>query len=151
MVQGYDWTIDDTYAAQNMCPYETVRVILYRAQCLDIPLTRLASLPWHPSLRTLGNGELIKDSQVAYGFSRFCDLFTYEEWIGFSYSIDLFFSGVSGFQSQTGVSTKLNTIHGPQDAGCDAAKDAGAGELMQINTKTAGRRHRIPTGSDGKA
>ncbi|ROW11147.1 hypothetical protein VMCG_01178 [Cytospora schulzeri] len=62
MVQGYDWTIHDTYAAQNLCPYET----------------------------------------AAYGYSRFCELFTYEEWIGFSYSIDLFFSGVSGFQSQTG-------------------------------------------------
>ncbi|KUI67836.1 3-phytase A [Cytospora mali] len=62
MIQGYDWTIEDTYAAQNMCPYET----------------------------------------VAYGFSRFCELFTYEEWIGFSYSVDLFFSGVSGFQSKTG-------------------------------------------------
>lgn len=24
MIQGYDWTIEDTYAAQNMCPYETV-------------------------------------------------------------------------------------------------------------------------------
>lgn len=48
----------------------------------------------------------METSQVAYGFSRFCDLFTYEEWIGFSYSVDLFFSGVSGFQSQTGVSTK---------------------------------------------
>lgn len=42
--------------------------------------------------------------QVAYGYSRFCELFTYEEWIGFSYSVDLFFSGVSGFQSKTGVS-----------------------------------------------
>ncbi|ROW18131.1 hypothetical protein VPNG_00096 [Cytospora leucostoma] len=61
-VQGYDWTIEDTYAAQALCPYET----------------------------------------VAYGYSRFCELFTYEEWIGFSYSVDLFFSGVSGFQSKTG-------------------------------------------------
>lgn len=24
MIQGYDWTIVDTYAAQSMCPYETV-------------------------------------------------------------------------------------------------------------------------------
>ncbi|KAJ9142219.1 Acid phosphatase [Pleurostoma richardsiae] len=61
MVEGYEWTVEDTYAAQNLCPYET----------------------------------------VAYGFSRFCDLFTYEEWIGFSYSIDLAFSGNNGFQSQT--------------------------------------------------
>lgn len=24
MIQGYDWDIIDTYAAQSMCPYETV-------------------------------------------------------------------------------------------------------------------------------
>jgi hypothetical protein len=26
MLEGLDWTIDDTYAAQTMCPYETVRL-----------------------------------------------------------------------------------------------------------------------------
>ena len=25
MIEGFDWTIEDTYAAQTMCPYETVR------------------------------------------------------------------------------------------------------------------------------
>src|SRR5579871_2919512 len=24
MINGYDWTVDDTYAAQGLCPYETV-------------------------------------------------------------------------------------------------------------------------------
>ena len=24
LVKGFEWTIEDTYAAQNMCPYETV-------------------------------------------------------------------------------------------------------------------------------
>ncbi|KAK2057022.1 histidine acid phosphatase [Colletotrichum caudatum] len=62
MVEGYDWTIDDTYAAQTMCPYET----------------------------------------VAYGFSVFCDLFTYDEWVGFSYSIDLAFAGNNAFQNPAG-------------------------------------------------
>ncbi|CAK7264994.1 hypothetical protein SEPCBS57363_001355 [Sporothrix epigloea] len=63
MVSGdIDWTIQDTYAAQTMCPYET----------------------------------------AAYGFSRFCDLFTYNEWVGFGYSTDLAFGGDSGFQSSTG-------------------------------------------------
>ncbi|PSS03648.1 3-phytase A precursor [Coniella lustricola] len=61
MVQGYEWTVQDTYAAQSMCPYET----------------------------------------IAYGFSRFCELFTYEEWKGFSYSVDLYFSYDSGWQSKT--------------------------------------------------
>lgn len=39
---------------------------------------------------------------VAYGFSRFCSLFTYEEWIGFSYSVDIAFQYNDGFQSPFG-------------------------------------------------
>ncbi|KKA31140.1 hypothetical protein TD95_000574 [Thielaviopsis punctulata] len=62
MIDGYNWTIQDTYAAQTLCPYET----------------------------------------VAYGYSVFCDLFTYQEWEDFSYSLDLDFSASSGFQSPTG-------------------------------------------------
>lgn len=65
MTSGFEWTIEDVYAAQNMCPYET----------------------------------------VAYGFSMFCDLFTYREWQDYGYSIDLYFSGNSAFHSPTGVST----------------------------------------------
>lgn len=44
-------------------------------------------------------------NQVAYGYSVFCDLFTYKEWEGFSYTIDIEFNGASGFQSPTGVCT----------------------------------------------
>ncbi len=59
MVDGLEFDVADVYAAQTMCPYET----------------------------------------VAYGFSRFCDLFTYEEWVGFGsvfFSSDYVpFSGVS--------------------------------------------------------
>lgn len=62
MTEGFTWTIEDVYAAQSMCPYET----------------------------------------VAYGFSKFCDLFTYQEWRDFGYSIDLSFSSTSGFHSPTG-------------------------------------------------
>ncbi len=40
---------------------------------------------------------------VAYGFSRFCELFTYEEWVNFGYSVDLNFHGNDGFGSPTGV------------------------------------------------
>ncbi|KAH0384235.1 phosphoglycerate mutase-like protein, partial [Aureobasidium melanogenum] len=39
---------------------------------------------------------------VAYGFSQFCGLFTYEEWEGYEYSIDIQFAGGNGFQSPTG-------------------------------------------------
>lgn len=70
-IDGYEWTVEDTYAAQNMCPYET----------------------------------------VAYGFSRFCSLFTYEEWIAFGYSVDIAFQYNDGFQSPFGVSPSLATLH----------------------------------------
>lgn len=40
--------------------------------------------------------------QVAYGYSRFCELFTWEEWRGFGYSIDLGFYGDSSFGSPAG-------------------------------------------------
>jgi hypothetical protein len=64
VTEGFTWTPADVWAAQSMCPYET----------------------------------------VAYGFSMFCDLFTYEEWEHFGYSIDLGFSSGAGFQSPVGVS-----------------------------------------------
>ncbi|KAH8180149.1 histidine phosphatase superfamily (branch 2) domain-containing protein [Sarocladium implicatum] len=67
MTEGLDWRIEDVYAAQTMCPYET----------------------------------------VAYGYSRFCELFTYEEWRDFGYSIDLTFSAGSGFHSPTGRAVGL--------------------------------------------
>ncbi|KAI8684303.1 3-phytase [Fusarium keratoplasticum] len=62
MTEGFKWTPEDVYAAQTMCPYET----------------------------------------VAYGFSMFCDLFTYEEWQGFGYSVDLAFASGAGFHSPVG-------------------------------------------------
>ncbi|KAI9171429.1 3-phytase A [Paramyrothecium foliicola] len=67
MTEGFEWTVQDVYAAQTLCPYET----------------------------------------VSYGFSMFCDLFTYEEWRNFGYSIDLFFSGSSSFHSPTGRAVGL--------------------------------------------
>ena len=59
---GFNFTVNDTYAAQTMCPYET----------------------------------------QAFGYSPFCQLFTYEEWQGFEYSIDLNFLGDDSFLSPTG-------------------------------------------------
>ncbi|KAL5364971.1 histidine phosphatase superfamily [Aspergillus floccosus] len=57
-----NWTVDDTYNAQTMCPYET----------------------------------------VGLGYSPFCSLFTYEEWLGFEYSLDLSYYGGNSFGSPTG-------------------------------------------------
>ena len=39
---------------------------------------------------------------VAYGYSAFCDLFTFAEWQGFEYSIDINFNGNDGFAAPTG-------------------------------------------------
>ncbi len=44
---------------------------------------------------------------VAYGYSAFCDLFTFEEWQGFEYSIDLSFMGNDMFASPTGRATGI--------------------------------------------
>lgn len=39
MIEGYHWTIEDTYAAQNMCPYETVSI-----NSTDAPLATAADM-----------------------------------------------------------------------------------------------------------
>lgn len=39
---------------------------------------------------------------VALGYSSFCGLFSYEEWEGYEYSIDINFAGNNAFQSPTG-------------------------------------------------
>lgn len=39
---------------------------------------------------------------VAFGYSAFCDLFTFAEWQGYEYSVDLSFAGNDMFQSPTG-------------------------------------------------
>jgi len=39
---------------------------------------------------------------VAFGYSPWCSLFTYQEWLDFEYSIDLDFAGDNYFQSPTG-------------------------------------------------
>jgi hypothetical protein len=47
---------------------------------------------------------------VAYGYSSFCDLFTYTEWQGFEYSIDLDFAGDDYFQSPTGRAVGIGYV-----------------------------------------
>ena len=47
---------------------------------------------------------------VAYGYSAWCDLFTYDEWKGFEYSIDLSFAGNNYFQSPTGRAVGIGWV-----------------------------------------
>ena len=47
---------------------------------------------------------------VALGYSAFCDLFTFSEWQGFEYSIDLSFAGGSMFQSPTGRAVGIGFV-----------------------------------------
>ncbi|CAD6441603.1 8926fcdd-b63d-483b-9cd4-31b3012d394b [Sclerotinia trifoliorum] len=66
----FNWTVTDTYAAQTLCPYET----------------------------------------VAFGYSAFCDLFTYQEWVDFEYANDLYFAGGSSFASPTGRAVGIGYV-----------------------------------------
>jgi hypothetical protein len=70
MSKGFNWTVAQVYAAQALCPYET----------------------------------------VAFGYSSFCSLYTYEEWQGFEYSIDLQFAGNDMFQSPTGRAVGIGYV-----------------------------------------
>ena len=47
---------------------------------------------------------------VAFGYSAFCNLFTFEEWQGFEYTIDLSFAGGSMFQSPTGRAVGIGFV-----------------------------------------
>lgn len=47
---------------------------------------------------------------VAFGFSQFCSLFTYEEWEGYEYSVDISFAGNNAFQSPTGRAVGIGYV-----------------------------------------
>ncbi|KAF2153909.1 phosphoglycerate mutase-like protein [Myriangium duriaei CBS 260.36] len=47
---------------------------------------------------------------VAFGYSQFCSLFTYEEWEGYEYSVDINFAGNDAFQSPTGRAVGIGYV-----------------------------------------
>ena len=47
---------------------------------------------------------------VAFGYSSFCNLFTYQEWLDFEYSIDISFAGNNYFQSPTGRAVGIGYV-----------------------------------------
>jgi hypothetical protein len=47
---------------------------------------------------------------VALGYSAFCSLFTYEEWQGYEYSVDISFAGNNAFQSPTGRAVGIGWV-----------------------------------------
>ena len=47
---------------------------------------------------------------VALGYSSFCGLFTYEEWEGYEYSVDINFAGNNMFQSPTGRAVGIGYV-----------------------------------------
>ncbi|KAF1981533.1 phosphoglycerate mutase-like protein [Aulographum hederae CBS 113979] len=47
---------------------------------------------------------------VALGYSSFCDLFTFEEWQGYEYSVDINFAGNNAFQSPTGRAVGIGWV-----------------------------------------
>ena len=83
---------------------------------------------------------------MAYGFSQFCELFTYEEWEGYEYSVDLVFYGDNSFGSPTGVSFPLLPLS-PTDTDCCVKKQRAVGvgyqqEVMaRLNGHVLGYSH----------
>lgn len=65
---------------------------------------------------------------VAFGYSQWCDLFTYQEWQGFEYSIDLQFYGDSGFGSPTG-------------------RGVGIGYVEEVYARLQGHLYNLPAGA----
>lgn len=47
---------------------------------------------------------------VALGYSAFCGLFTYSEWEGYEYSVDISFAGNNAFQSPTGRAVGIGYV-----------------------------------------
>ena len=47
---------------------------------------------------------------MAFGYSSFCNLFTYQEWLDFEYSLDINFAGGSYFQSPTGRAVGIGYV-----------------------------------------
>ena len=47
---------------------------------------------------------------VAFGYSSFCDLFNYQEWLDFEYSIDIDFAGNNYFESPTGRAVGIGYV-----------------------------------------
>jgi hypothetical protein len=47
---------------------------------------------------------------VALGYSAFCGLFTYEEWLGYEYSVDISFAGNNAYQSPTGRAVGIGWV-----------------------------------------
>lgn len=65
---------------------------------------------------------------VAYGYSSFCDLFTFDEWKGYEYSVDLSFMGNDMFASPTG-------------------RAVGIGYVEELYARLQGHVYNLPPGS----
>lgn len=71
LISGMEWTIEDTAAAQLLCPYET----------------------------------------VANGYSRFCELFNFQEWKDFNYAESLWFEQNCAFGAPTGRAQGIGWVN----------------------------------------
>ena len=90
LADGYNWTVADTYNVSVFFP---------------------VSSPSHSLMLITPQAQSLCPYQtVAYGYSQSCDLFTYPEWQGFEYSIDLQFNGNNGFASPTGRATGIGYV-----------------------------------------
>ena len=69
-----------------------------------------ATLTWTPPL-LFALQQLCPYETISLGSSPFCTLFTYEEWLGFEYAIDLQFHGNNMFGSPTGRAVGVGYVY----------------------------------------
>jgi hypothetical protein len=73
MIQGFNLTISRLFYMQQLCIYEVITSFTRSSWISDIPQT------------------------VALGYSKFCDLFTEEEWEGYEYYSGMFLQIIFAF------------------------------------------------------
>jgi hypothetical protein len=95
-------------------------------------------------LRFLDNAQaLCSYETVALGFSHWCGLFTYEEWEGYEYALDIAFQAGTGFASPVGRAIGVGTL--PFITSIRAYPDLTPSRLRRRSPRThATPRHHIP-------
>lgn len=79
---------------------------------------------------------------VALGYSAFCGLFTYAEWEGYEYSVDIAFAGNNAFQSPTGRAVGIGYV---EEIMARLQHHVISEPTAQINTTLDGNNLTFPT------
>lgn len=112
LVESHDGVWNNTLAGYDDCPNSNkplsfvgtdVKKEWYEIYLANATQRLTALAPGYnwTALDSYNAQSLCAYETVALGYSAFCELFTYDEWLGYEYSIDIEFAGNSGFQSPT--------------------------------------------------